>query len=281
MDPVTLQELSQPKVSSTEFYLLRPEDAEFWTYDYKVVYDKDGELKLEVCGDEVNIAGRKFSFHKRKLLRRNKTVRPVKSSITFTEDIFIRFEALNFNIIDVKNGNDYKEISKAIKLAKKSKRPSIIVCHTTIGKDSILEGTNKVHGKPLSNEDMKNIRNKYKIETEAFNIDNKLLLNLQSSINNRVGPIYKKWEEEYTEIKENENIGLNMMLNLLERNAFVIDFDDSKFKISNEYSEEDEEGRVHRGCHILRQTVLFRLRRTIVPPGSDWESGRQISEKSI
>lgn len=88
MDPVTLQELSQPKVSSTEFNLLRSEDSEFWTYDYKVVYDKDGELKLEVCGDEVNIAGRKFSFHKRKLLRRNKTVRPVKSSITFTEDIY-------------------------------------------------------------------------------------------------------------------------------------------------------------------------------------------------
>lgn len=65
MDPVTLQELSQPKVSSTEFYLLRPEDAEFWTYDYKVVYDKDGELKLEVCGDEVNIAGRKFYWHLR------------------------------------------------------------------------------------------------------------------------------------------------------------------------------------------------------------------------
>ena len=100
MAPVTLQELSQPKVSSTEFYLIRPEDAEFWTYDYKVVYDSNGELKLELCGDEVNIAGRKFYWHSRvgeddkvffpqtEVTERNKTVRPVKSNITFTEDIY-------------------------------------------------------------------------------------------------------------------------------------------------------------------------------------------------
>lgn len=100
MNPVTLQELSQPKVSSTEFYLLRPEDAAFWTYDYKVVYDKDGKSKLELCGNEVNIAGRKFYWHSKvdesdkaffpqvKANERNKTVRPVKSNITFTEDIY-------------------------------------------------------------------------------------------------------------------------------------------------------------------------------------------------
>lgn len=100
MAPVTLQELSQPKVSSTEFYLIRPEDAEFWTYDYKVVYDSNGELKLELCGDEVNIAGRKFYWHSRvgeddkvffpqtEVTERNKTVRPVKSNISFTEDIY-------------------------------------------------------------------------------------------------------------------------------------------------------------------------------------------------
>ena len=100
MNPVTLQELSQPKVSSTEFYLIRPEDAAFWTYDYKVVYEKDGKLKLVLCGNEVNIAGRKFYWHSKvdeedkmffpqvEANERNKTVRPVKSNITFTEDIY-------------------------------------------------------------------------------------------------------------------------------------------------------------------------------------------------
>ena len=78
----------------------KTEDAAFWTYDYKVVYDKDGKLKLELCGNEVNIAGRKFYWHSKvdesdkaffpqvEANERNKTVRPVKSNITFTEDIY-------------------------------------------------------------------------------------------------------------------------------------------------------------------------------------------------
>lgn len=157
---------------------------------------------------------------------------------TFTEDIEVRFEALDFNILSVKNGNDYSEISKAIKQAKKSDRPTIIICHTTIGKDSLLEGTNKVHGKPLAKEDLSNIKTKYKITTEPFNIESRILTYIQAFINNRVGEIYKKWENEYIEIKESDNMGLHSLINLLERNAFVIDFDDTKFKISDEYSEE-------------------------------------------
>ena len=155
---------------------------------------------------------------------------------TFTEDIEIRFEALDFNIINVKNGSDYKEISKAIKSAKKSDRPSIIICNTVIGKDSKLEGTNVVHGKPLDNEDLMSIRSKYKMTTEPFEIKKEVLDYLQNYINKRVSKKYLEWQEEYTNIKE-ENSNLHMLVNLLERNAFVIDFDDTKFKISDEYRE--------------------------------------------
>ena len=157
---------------------------------------------------------------------------------TFTEDIEIRFEALNFNILNVKNGNDYNEISKAIKQAKKSNRPTIIICNTTIGKDSLLEGTNKVHGKPLSKEDLNSIKTKYKITNESFTVSQEVLNYFQNTINTRVGETYKKWEEEYISIKESDNIGLHSLINLLERNTFVIDFDDTKFKISDEYNEE-------------------------------------------
>lgn len=157
---------------------------------------------------------------------------------TFTEDIEIRFEALNFDILNVKNGNDYNEISKALKQAKKSNRPTIIICNTTIGKDSLLEGTNKVHGKPLSKEDLNSIKTKYKITNESFTVSQEVLNYFQNTINTRVGEVYKKWEEEYISIKESDNIGLHSLINLLERNTFVIDFDDTKFKISDEYNEE-------------------------------------------
>ena len=155
---------------------------------------------------------------------------------TFTEDIEIRFEALDFNIINVKNGDDYKEISKAIKQAKKADRPSIIICNTIIGEDSKLEGTNKVHGKPLEKDDLAAIKAKYKITSEPFEVRKDVLDYLQNYVNKRVSKKYLDWQEDYTNIKE-ENSNLHAMVNLLERNAFVIDFDDTKFKISDEYRE--------------------------------------------
>lgn len=160
------------------------------------------------------------------------------TDLTFTEDIAIRFEALDFNILEVKNGSDYSEVSKAIKQAKKSDRPTIIICHTIIGKDSINEGTNKVHGKPLAKEDLSNLKEKFKITSEPFVVDSKYKDHILNSINKRMAPVFKSWEEEYTDIKETNNFGLNSLFNLLEKNAFVIDFDDTKFKISDEYSEE-------------------------------------------
>lgn len=160
-----------------------------------------------------------------------------ETNITFKENIYIRFEALDFNIIDVKNGSDYKEISKAIKSAKKSKRPSIIVCHTIIGEDSKLEGTNKVHGKPLDKEDLMYVKKELEYTLEPFHIDNEILNYLKNEVNKRVSTKYLEWQEEYANIKKEDNFGLHSLINLLERNAFIIDFDDTKFKISDEYKE--------------------------------------------
>ncbi len=161
-----------------------------------------------------------------------------KTDITFNEDIDDRFNALGFNVIHVDDGGDYLAVSKAIKKAKKSDKPSIVVCHTIIGEGSSLEGTNSVHGKPLAKEDLSNIKNNLKITNGAFNISEEILNYVQNAINSRVGKKYLAWQEEYNEIKQSEKTGLISLINLLERNAFIIDFDDTKFKISDEYSEE-------------------------------------------
>lgn len=198
----------------------------------------DGDLMEGISYEALSFASTQ-NLNKLILIYDNNNVSLDESTeVTFTEDIEIRFEALDFNIIKVKNGNSFEEISDAIKIAKKSKRPSIIIVNTIIGKDSILEGSNKVHGKVLAKEDLVNIKSKLKIETEAFNFDGKVLTYLQSEINTRVAKKYLKWKEDYNRIKDEQNIGLNSMINLLEKNEFVIDFDDTKFKISEEYTEE-------------------------------------------
>ena len=52
---------------------------------------------------------------------------------TFTEDVVARFRACGWNVIDLADGMDFKAISKAIAIAKKSDKPTLIVCHTVIG----------------------------------------------------------------------------------------------------------------------------------------------------
>jgi len=56
--PVTLPPLSSPKLNNMEFYLKKPKDAWFWTYDYYI--DSKGEMHPNQTG----INGRKFYWHK-------------------------------------------------------------------------------------------------------------------------------------------------------------------------------------------------------------------------
>lgn len=91
--PVTLPELSSPKLNNMEFYLKRPKGASFWTYDYYI--DKEGNV--HVRNGELN--GRKFYWHqkiddsfdlKQKRINRNVTIRPVKSNVKFKGKLFFK-----------------------------------------------------------------------------------------------------------------------------------------------------------------------------------------------
>lgn len=77
------------------------------------------------------------------------------TDITFTEDVMKRFEAMNFQTIEVKDGNNLEEIGKAIALAKEEKeKPTLIKINTKIGFGSPKEGSADVHGAPLGEENI-------------------------------------------------------------------------------------------------------------------------------
>lgn len=91
--PITLPELSSPKLNNMEFYLKKPKNAGFWTYDYYV--DKKGDI--HVRSGELN--GRKFYWHqkidnnfypKEERINRNVTIRPIKTNVTFNGKLYFR-----------------------------------------------------------------------------------------------------------------------------------------------------------------------------------------------
>lgn len=89
--PVTLPELSSPKVGNVEFYLRRPDDAVFWTYDYYI--DADGVVR---AWKDPIINGRKFYWHQPEMEfpenvernKRNMTIHPVKKDVLFQGKVY-------------------------------------------------------------------------------------------------------------------------------------------------------------------------------------------------
>lgn len=78
------------------------------------------------------------------------------TNLTFTENVGKRYEAYDWHVIDVADGNDIKAIDRAIKEAQSvTDKPSMIVCHTVIGFGSPNRaGTAKAHGNPLGKDEM-------------------------------------------------------------------------------------------------------------------------------
>ena len=76
------------------------------------------------------------------------------TDIAFREDVPARFRAYGWNVIDVKDGNCWKQVDAALRIAKRSDRPTLVVTHTAIGYGSPKAGMSSAHGEPLGEENI-------------------------------------------------------------------------------------------------------------------------------
>ena len=76
------------------------------------------------------------------------------TDLAFREDVPARFRAYGWNVIDVKEGNCWQQVDAALKIAKKSDKPTLVVTHTAIGYGSPKAGMNSAHGEPLGEENI-------------------------------------------------------------------------------------------------------------------------------
>ncbi|MGC2856528.1 transketolase [Novispirillum sp. DQ9] len=79
-------------------------------------------------------------------------------SVSCTTDQIKRFEASNWDTQQI-DGHDPEAIAAAIEKARASDKPSLIACRTVIGKGApTVAGTEKVHGAPLGEAELKGAR---------------------------------------------------------------------------------------------------------------------------
>jgi transketolase len=109
----------------------------------------DGDLMEGITSEAASLAGHLKLGKLIYLYDDNRISIDGSTSITFTEDRAKRFTAYQWQVIRVEDGNNVEEVDAAITKAKADPRPSLIVCHTTIGFGlPTRQGTSKAHGEP-------------------------------------------------------------------------------------------------------------------------------------
>lgn len=151
--------------------------AKFNTEDIKIVdhytyvLAGDGCLMEGISNEASSLAGTLGLDKLIVLYDSNNITIDTRTDATFTEDTAKRYEALGWQVLEVKDANNTEELRKAIKMAKEDhERPSLIEVHSIIGYGSPKADTSAAHGNPLKAEDIKEMKKTlgYEYEEEFF-----------------------------------------------------------------------------------------------------------------
>jgi len=199
----------------------------------------DGDLMEGVANEAASLAGHLGLSHLIVLYDSNEVTLDGKLNSTYSEQILQKFMNMGWEVDFVGEGNDPREIDKAIERAKVNRKPTLIEVRTVIGRGSFHEGENLVHGKPLSKEDLLNVRKKYNIHTNTMEITENAVRFVRKSINSRMKDVYNGWKKYYAEVKKQyAGEQLQKIFDFLETGNDGLTFSSSNFKIQSDYSEE-------------------------------------------
>ena len=115
----------------------------------------DGDLQEGISYEACSTAGHQKLDNLVIIYDSNNITIEGDTSIAWDEDVVKRFQAMNFEVIEI-DGHNFQEIDYAITFAKKAAKPVLIKANTAIGKGAAtLEGSHHTHGAPLGDEEIK------------------------------------------------------------------------------------------------------------------------------
>lgn len=165
----------------------------------------DGDLMEGISYEAISLAGTLKLNKLIVLYDSNDICLDGKVSQTYTEDTSLRFIAMGWNVITVTDGESVEQISKAIEEAQACvDKPTLIEIKTIIGRHSELQGTNTVHGAPLSKEDITNIKDKLKIRDIPFAVSQNVIDDFRYIINLRCANVVEEFNQKLLTLTETE-----------------------------------------------------------------------------
>lgn len=175
-------------------------------YTYSIV--GDGCLMEGISGEASSLAGTLGLGKLVVLYDSNNISIEGDTDIAFREDVAKRYEAYNWQVIKVEDGNDIEAIEKAIEEAKnETTKPSMIIVKNQIGFGCLAkQGKASAHGEPLGAENIKAMKENLGWKQEDFYVPAEVYSNMDSYINagvekeNSWNSLFEVYQNEYPEL---------------------------------------------------------------------------------
>lgn len=122
---------------------------------------------------------------------------------SFSDNTQKRFEAYNWEVIRVEDGNDLAEIRKAITKAKENtEQPTLIEIKTIIGYGSPNKSNSSAsHGAPLGADEVKLTKEYYKWEHDEFHVDEDVYNDFEVKVVKKGTQKEEEWNNLFNEYK--------------------------------------------------------------------------------
>ena len=160
----------------------------------------DGDLQEGVAQEAVSLAGHLRLNKLIMIYDQNGSTLDGPTSDSLTESIKLRFLASEWNVLEVKNGNNVDKISSAIAKAKKSSvYPTLIIMKTVIGYGSANQGNHKTHGEPLGEEDGNHAKKVYGVTWDPFTVPEEVYALFKETFQARGAAAYAAYADQLAE----------------------------------------------------------------------------------
>lgn len=139
------------------------------------VFAGDGCMMEGISSEAASLAGTLALSKLTVLYDDNEISIEGSTDLAFREDVGLRFEAYGWQVVRVKDGNDYTQVLTALEAVKDVVKPSLIICPTIIGFGSAAkQGKSSAHGEPLGAENLAQVRLALHMKDEAFSVDDEV-----------------------------------------------------------------------------------------------------------
>ncbi|MDE7161142.1 MAG: transketolase [Anaeroplasmataceae bacterium] len=161
---------------------------------YTYVLCGDGDLQEGVTMEAMSLAGH-LRLNKLIVLYDSNDIQLDGSvSLACTDSIEKKVKSMKWGYLRVEDGNDVEEIDEAIREARMSTdRPTLIEIKTIIGYGAPTSGESSIHGKPLSEDDLRTLKDNLDSNQMAFTVSKEVSDFYHSAISVRGAQANSGW----------------------------------------------------------------------------------------